>query len=102
MYATVIWSIDPSSINSAAIKTRAEQAFGTLTSTALRANVRIAHLRGSADLGAIGQRFEAIHAAFPTEFDYVCVGSAGGTPVAPATRSTWDAPLVAQITAADD
>jgi hypothetical protein len=102
MYATVIWSIDPSSLNSAAIKDRVDKAFGTLTATPLRANIRIARLHLATDLGILGQRFEAIHGDFPTEFDYVCVGSDGGQPVAPAARPTWNEALVKQITAVDD
>ncbi|SRR6266478_352924 len=101
MYATVIWSIDGNSVNSADIKARVEKAFGTLPSTSLRANVRIARLRKIADLGTLGDRFESIHDDFPTEFDYVCIGSAGGTPLAPESRPTWDAAAVEKIIAED-
>lgn len=102
MYTTVTWSIDPGSTNSAAIKTRVEASFTELTNTALLANVRIAKLRRVADLGALGQRLEAIHTAFPTEFRYVCVGSAGGSPLAPPSRAEWDMAVVNQIIAVDD
>jgi hypothetical protein len=101
MYATVTWRIDSNSTNSADIKNAVDNAFGTLTTTLLMANVRIALLRRTADLGSIGKRLEAIHAKFPTEFDYVCVGSEGGTPLAPDSRPTWDEEAVEEITAVD-
>jgi len=101
MYATVVWSIDSNSVNSAEIKGRVDKAFGTLVNTPLRANVRITRLRRIADLGTLGDRFESIHEDFPTEFDYVCVGSAGGTPLSPESRPTWDAATVAKIIAED-
>ena len=101
MYATVIWSIDPRANDSAAINARVDQAFGTLTTTQLQANIRIARLRSVADLGTLGGRFDAIRGDFPAEFDFVCVGSAGGTPLSPANRPFWDANAVRTIIAED-
>ena len=102
MYATVTWSIDSGSTSSAEIKRRLEKSFGTLTNTALMANVRILKLRKVADLGILGRRLEAIHTDFPTEFKFVCVGSEGGQPLAPEGRAEWDMALVEQIIAVDD
>ena len=102
MYATVFWTIDPSSTSSVKIKAAVDAAFGNLMSTPLRANVRIARLEASSDLNVLGRRFEAIHAQFPVDFDYVCVGSDGGLPLAPANRPTWDAAAVAAIIKVDD
>lgn len=101
MYATVTWSIEASSINSATIKDKLEKAFGAAKMTSLRANVRIVKLRGSSSLGVLGKRLEGLHDEFPTEFDYICVGSEGGVPLAPANRATWDAAAVAAIIAPD-
>jgi hypothetical protein len=97
MYATVCWKIDPNSIHSAEIKNGLDQAFATLLSTGLMANATILKLGVQNDLTLLGARLEALHRRFPTEFDYVCVGCEGGTPVAPASRATWDAGRVAEI-----
>lgn len=102
MYATVTWRIDPSSTNSAVIKESIDKAFGTLTTTPLMANVRIALLRKATDLVNVGRRLEAIHSLFPTDFDYVCVGSEGGQALSPSNRATWDAATVSEIIAVDD
>jgi hypothetical protein len=97
MYATVCWKIDPNSIHSAEIKNGLDQTFGTLLSTGLLANARIVKLGVQNDLLALGVRLENLHRRFPTEFEYLCVGSEGGTPLAPANRPTWDAARVAEI-----
>jgi len=101
MYATVTWRIDPNSTSSADIKAQVDRAFGALTTTPLMANVRIALLQSAADLLSIGRRLEAIHTSFPTDFDYVCVGSEGGEPLAPSGRPTWDEVAVRKIIGPD-
>jgi hypothetical protein len=97
MYATVCWKIDPNSIHSAEIKNALDQAFASLRWTGLMANATILKLAVQNDLLSLGARLETLHRRFPTEFEYVCVGSEGGTPLAPATRPTWDATRVAEI-----
>jgi len=97
MYATVCWKIDPNSIHSAEIKNGLDQAFSPLFSTGLMANATILKLGVQNDLLTLGTRLETLHRRFPTEFEYVCVGSEGGTPLSPPNRPTWDAGRVAEI-----
>ena len=97
MYATLIWKIDQNSTNSQQIKAGLQQIIGAHASTLLWANVALVSVPGVIPLNDFGDALEELHTRFPTEFDYVCVGSAAGSQLAPFGRPGWDMKKVQEI-----
>ena len=97
MYATIVWNISPSSVNSQKIKEDLGRILGERLSTFLWANAALMDIDNTDTLASVGRELETLHLRFPAEFDYLCVGSAAGTRLAPLSRQAWDLPTIQRI-----